>query len=91
MFANGLRVQTGPQLGILTSAKFYPTAGGETKIPNMNNVDFSWTAGVGYLSPIGLGIDARYNLGISNVYENSAGAEGKNRVWQFGIFYQFGK
>lgn len=91
MFANGLRLQTGPQLGINTSAEFEPANGGpDSPVPNVNNLDFSWSVGAGYLSRVGLGLDVRYNHGISNVYE-IANTEVKNRVWQLGVFYQFNR
>lgn len=89
----GLRLQTGPQLGILTENEFEPANGGaNSEIPNVNNLDFSWSAGLGYLSRIGLGVDLRYNHGISNIYESgNSNNEVKNRVLQIGLFYQFGK
>src|SRR5882672_6157743 len=67
MFDNGFRLQTGPQLGLLASAK--RKAGGTiTDIKNNYTTgDFSWSFGGGYLFPSGLGIDARYNLGINNI------------------------
>ena len=46
--------------------------------------------GGGYLVRSGLGVDVRYNLGISNISENND-VDVKNRVWQFGLFYQFRK
>jgi hypothetical protein len=89
MFGDGFRVQTGPQLGILTSAK-NEIGDLEVDIDDaVKTVDFSWSFGAGYLSKIGLGIDGRYNLGISDISENDA--ELKNRVWQVGLFYQFGR
>lgn len=87
---SGFRLQTGPQLGLLLSSKFEPNTGGaETDLKDIsNNVNFEWSFGAGYLTRSGLGIDARYNLGISNMYETGR-AEAHSRVWQFGIFYQF--
>jgi len=89
MFANGFRLQTGPQLGILTSSK---AKSGDVEIDTDNgykNTDFAWTFGAGYLFPgTGVGIDARYNLGISDI-SKSESTDLKNRVWQFGLFYQF--
>lgn len=89
MFANGLRLQTGPQLGILASSDV-KTPNAEVDVDdNFNSVDFGWSFGSSYLMKSGLGIDARYNLGISNIREN--GPDLKNRVWQVGLFYQFKK
>lgn len=89
MFGPGFRLQTGPQLGYQLSAEFHPENGGaSTNIPNINNVDFSWIVGAGYLTPVGFGFDVRYNHGISNVYETGT-LKTKNRVIQAGVFYQF--
>jgi hypothetical protein len=86
MFGNGLRLQTGPQVGFLTSAK---SEGGneETSIKNsFKNADVSWTFGASYLTNIGLGLDARYNFGINDISKSNTDL--KNRVWQLGLFYQ---
>jgi hypothetical protein len=87
MFRGGFRLQTGPQIGILTSAK--STSGNtETSIRNgFNSTDFGWTFGIGYLSSSRLGFDARYNLGISDI--TKGGGDVNNRVLQLGLFYQF--
>lgn len=90
MFDNGFRLQTGPQVGFL--------AGVKDKVSGTNNetnffssedfktVDFSWSAGLGYLGASGLGIDGRYNFGISNI-NNVASNVIKNNVFQVGLFY----
>jgi len=89
MFNGGFRLETGPQLGLLTSAKFENNNGVETSIKsNVKSNDVSWAFGAGYLTPSGLGIDARYNLGISNIRKPND-HEIQNRVWQLGVFYQF--
>ena len=88
MTDNGFRLQTGPQLGLLLSAK---TEVGDVEVDrkdNFTSTDFSWAFGAGYLFPEGFGLDARYNLGISDVWDGSS-AKIKNSVFQFGIFYQF--
>ncbi len=88
MFGEGFRLQTGPQVGLLLNAKSENGSAESDIGDNFNHGDFAWTFGGGYLSRSGLGVDARYNLGLSNISENN-NAEVKNRVWQFGIFYQF--
>jgi hypothetical protein len=48
MFGNGLRLQTGPQVGFLTTAKS-KDASEETSIQNfLKDADFSWSFGAGY-------------------------------------------
>ncbi len=88
MTNDGFRLQTGPQLGILLAAE---RKVGDVEIDvddDLSSVDFSWTFGAGYLFPSGFGIDARYNLGISNISDDES-FEAKNRVFQVGLFYQF--
>ena len=88
MVNDGFRLQTGPQVGFLVTAK--------QKIGNVevdvddtfNAVDFSWVFGAGYIFSSGLGIDVRYNLGLNNISDDSD-FEAKNRVFQAGLFYQF--
>ena len=82
-------MQTGPQVGILTSAKFENNSGVESSMKSIvKSSDFGWSFGAGYLTSSGLGVDARYNLGISNIRKPND-FEVNNRVWQLGLFYQF--
>lgn len=88
MFNDGFRAETGPQIGFLTSAE---TEDGDVEYDikdDLQSVDFSWVFGLGYLFPGGIGIDVRYNLGISNISEDNV-FEARNRVFQAGLFYQF--
>lgn len=89
MFDNGFRLQAGPQLGFLTSAK---TESDDQKLDvkdGLETVDFALGAGVGYVNPkSGLGVDARYNFGLSNI--NAEGdVKTSNRGFQVGLFYLF--
>lgn len=86
MFGNGFRLQTGPQLGILTTSEF-ESGSSELDVDNLKNTDISWSFGASYVSPMRLGIDARYNLGLTDI--SKASPDLKNRVWQVGLFYQF--
>ena len=87
MAGNGFRVQTGPQVGIKTASKI---KSGDVEVENhdVNTLDFSWAVGASYILTSGLGIDARYNIGITNVNDAST-PEVRNRVFQAGLFYQF--
>jgi len=87
MFGDGFRLQTGPQLGILTTSKF---KSGDTKVDvdGYRTADLAWSFGASYIGHMGLGIDARYNLGLTDVTKSSS-TDLKNRVWQLGLFYQF--
>ncbi len=87
MFGNGFRIQSGPQIGYLVSSK---AKSGHTEVnvtDAYKKADFSWSFGAGYVSRSGLGIDARYNLGINDISKNNSDV--RNRVWQVGLFYQF--
>jgi hypothetical protein len=89
MFNNGFRLEAGPQVGFLLNAKS-KEGGTSTDIKdNLKSAVFSIPAGIGYLTMTGLGFDARYNFGISNIYKNDASKVHSN-VFQFDIFYQFG-
>jgi hypothetical protein len=89
MFSNGFRLQAGPQVGFLMSAKS-KVSSVSTDIKNeLNGAVFSIPAGISYLTSTGLGFDARYNFGISDIYK-SAPAKVRSNVFQFDVFYQFG-
>ena len=91
MFDGGARLETGPQIGFVTSAKLERFSGGTFDVKQQfENADVSWVIGLGYVTHVGLGVDARYNLGLMNIV-NDARHNVKNRVWQFGLFYQFSK
>jgi len=102
MTPKGFFIQTGPQVGFLVGAEVNSpsstsgvTAGGNKD--DFDKLDLSWTAGVGFLSRFGLGVDLRYNIGIANVVADDASATApfkgqtwKNSVGQFSLIYHFG-
>ena len=89
MAGNGFRLQTGPQLGILLSAEDEVDGVSTDEKDNLNTVDFAWSFGAGYKFPgCGLGVDARYNLGLTNIMDGGPDVV-KNRVLSIGLFYQF--
>jgi len=88
MFDNGFRLQTGPQVGFLAGVndKVGDVETDYFTSQDFKTVDFSWSAGLGYLSTSGLGVDGRYNFGISNI--NNVGSNVlHNNVFQLGVFY----
>ena len=87
MFGNGFRVETGPQPGILASAHLKSGGNSTNEKDNFKSADFSWVFGAGYVSHSGLGVDARYNLGLSNINDGEGSLQ--NRVFAVGLFYQF--
>lgn len=89
MFDNGFRLEAGPQVGFLMNAK---SKVGNTSTDIKNNLKsavFSIPLGLGYVTMSGLGFDARYNFGISNIYKPNYGETVHSNVFQFDIFYQF--
>lgn len=90
----GFRLETGPQIGFLLQAKADYTDGRKQNVKDyLASTDFSWVFGTSYLTTLGLGLHARYNLGISNINKEIqvagvSNSEMNNQVWQFGLFYQ---
>jgi hypothetical protein len=89
-FANGFRLQGGPQIGFLVgvSDKVNDVELNQYSTDNFKTVDFSIPLGLSYLGYSGLGIDTRYNIGLTNVNEATP-PTAKNGVFQVGIFYLF--
>jgi hypothetical protein len=88
MTGGGLRLQTGPQLGFAVSSKIKSGDFEQNINDDVKTVDVSWSLGASYLFPEAIGIDARYNIGLTNVNEAET-PEVRNRVFQVGLFYQF--
>jgi hypothetical protein len=89
MTGGGFRLQTGPQVGFLLDAK-NKVKDSETKTDVENfykTTDFSWAFGASYITNSGFGVDARYNLGLSNINDANA-TKVRNSVFQVGAFYQ---
>lgn len=87
-FQPGIFVTSGPQLGFLASAKAKIEGESSSIKDQFKSTNLSWAFGAGYLSPLNIGIDLRYNLGLSKL----AKEEGKvySNVFQVGLFYVFG-
>jgi hypothetical protein len=93
MFDNGFRIQAGPQVGFLVNTN-HKVNNVTTDIDhdNFKTLDFGVGFGASYVHPpTGFGVDARYNVGLSNI--NNVGmvnpANFKNRGLQLGLFYLF--
>jgi Outer membrane protein beta-barrel domain len=89
MYDNGFRLQAGPQLGILASAK---SVTGDSKVDvkaNYKSTDIGVTVGMSYVKPsTGFGFDIRYNHGLTNINESDA-VNSYNRGIQVGFFFLF--
>lgn len=89
MFNNGFRMEVGPQLGFLVNAHSESSIAKLNIKDNLNTVDLALAAGIGYVhTPSGIGVDARYNFGVSNINKNGP-VKSYNRVFQAGLFYLF--
>ena len=88
MTGTGFRFETGPQLGFALSSKYQEGDVEYNYHDVTETVDVSWAFGLSYLFPEGIGFDARYNHGLTDVYEPES-YKVKNRVFQIGVFYQF--
>jgi hypothetical protein len=85
MYDNGFRIQAGPQVGVLVSAK-----SGDTKVmDDYQSLDLALGIGVSYVNPAtNFGVDVRYNHGLTNVLANND-SKLFNRGFQVGVFYLF--
>ncbi len=89
MFDNGFRLQAGPQIGFLTSAKAKSGNANLDFKSSLKPVDVGIGAGIGYVhAASGFGVDARYNIGLSNINDNDI-VTSYNRGLQLGVFYLF--
>jgi hypothetical protein len=88
----GLFFETGPQLGFLTTAKFSDQGQSVDVKSSYKSTDLAWAIGAGFMTPVHLGFDLRYNLGFTNIASTANGntSSVKNGVFQLGVFYLFG-
>jgi hypothetical protein len=102
----GINLQVGPQFGFLSGGEAKSTFTSYTTPPTTTTItddakdivkssDFSVALGAGWDLPLGITIDARYNLGLSkNDKSSSSTEEQKNQVFQVSVGYKlfkFGK
>lgn len=86
---SGFFAETGPQLGFLMSAKSN-VDGDKTNVKDyFKKTDFAWALGIGYQTQSNIGVNARFNFGLSKMDEDGQ-AKIFNRVFQVGMFYVLG-
>lgn len=89
MFDNGFRLQAGPQIGFLVDAKTEVANTDFDHQDDFETIEVGAGFGIGYVNPnSNFGIDARYNLGLSDINKNSP-VVSYNRGYQLGVFYLF--
>lgn len=93
--ADGLFVEAGPQIGFLLSAKdeYDLIGGGESGEDDIKEfvkgTDFAVALGLSYRMQSGLSFGARYNIGLSELPEDSDDGNWKNSVFQIYIGFYF--
>ena len=92
---SGVYAETGPQIGFLMSAKMSDGDNSVDAKDGFKKINFSWGLGAGYKLSNGLGIGARYNLGLANIIDNSGSESGESSNvklggFHIGLFYTFG-
>jgi hypothetical protein len=99
MSDGGLSLELGPQFSYLSSANGDRNNGSQVNLKDGNYIkktDVAVGGGVGYLTRIGLGVNARYVYGFTNVWNNkerpasTTGMNYQNRNLQFSLTYHFG-
>ncbi|PIB31727.1 hypothetical protein BFP78_07575 [Gaetbulibacter sp. 5U11] len=95
----GLSVEAGPQFGFKIHEEFdyQPNSdGGDIGIDSddsyVKDFDTSIALGAAYKFDNGFFLSGRYNLGVTDIFEDGTpfeGVDAKNNVWQFGIGFMF--
>lgn len=94
----GINIQAGPQFGFVTNAEapvqdqLNPGSFEMEDIKDkMKSSDFTVALGLGWDLPFGLTVDARYNLGLSNIFDDAPSQQtedAKNQVFQLSLGYK---
>ncbi len=85
-FQGGFNLATGPQYGILLSAKEKEDGDSYDAKDSFKGGNFAWAFTAGYDLPTGLGFYARYNLGLANIVDESD-VDVKSSTIQIGLRY----
>ncbi|HLW42651.1 MAG TPA: porin family protein [Flavobacterium sp.] len=95
-FVEGFSVELGPQVGFLMKSELKGNDGSVDTKDAHKSIDFGVGVGLAYDLPMGLFVNARYNIGLSKINEDiEAGPitvetdDVKNSVIQIGIGYKF--
>jgi hypothetical protein len=88
----GFFAEIGPELGFLLRLKAKETENGVTTTSTdksyYKSIDFGAAIGIGYLSSMNIGVDARFNYGLLNIAKSG---NLKTETIQIGVFYLFGE
>jgi hypothetical protein len=93
--SEGFSIFAGPQVSYLLSAKSKSSQSSETvnDKDEYKPIEVSGVLGAGYTLANGFGIDARYQIGLTNLIKDTQGtdATAKNSAFMVGIHYFFNK
>lgn len=85
----GIYAETGPGIGFLLNAEAKQDGAPDQDMKEIfDKTDFSWSVGLGYRHKSGIGLNARYNIGLTEIPEEE-GAEVKNTSFNVGLIYFF--
>lgn len=90
---DGFSVEAGPQVGFLVKAED-KLSNASTELTNdvknnLSSTTFGLGFGVAYDLPMGLFVNGRYNLGLSDIVKNNNNSAQKSNVIQVGLGYKF--
>ena len=88
--ANGLYGEVGPQFGFNIQADSDEIDRGRLENLDIDDVQtfaFALPVGVGYQLDSGIGLDVRYNIGLTDIFSSSTNAI--NNVFQVSAFWIF--
>jgi opacity protein-like surface antigen len=93
MVGRGFFAEVGPQIGFLVGAadKIGDVETGAVTTKDFKKNDVALGFGLGYSGMSGLGIGARYNLGLTDINNSGLSNNLKNNVLQIGLTYQLGR
>ena len=89
---DNLSIDLGPQFGVMLNSKLVAKEDGHTEktdlddLMDMKGLDVSFALGLTYSVDYHWSVNARYNLGLTDV---SKDVDGKNSVFQIGVGYRF--
>ncbi|MFD2603198.1 MULTISPECIES: porin family protein [Flavobacterium] len=85
----GLSLEAGPQFSFKVNEEFDSDAdadSGDFDVNEAKDFEFGLAAGITFQTQMGLFASGRYNLGLTDIFENS---DAKNSVFQIGVGYKF--
>jgi hypothetical protein len=85
----GIGIYAGPQVGLLLSAKEEGYGESTDAKDNYNSSDFAGVFGGEYFFDAGIGISARYQLGLSNIAKDAGDNTVKNTAFTITVGYRF--